>query len=88
VTSTSPNAATKAPRGAAVTLQAAADAFLSSPRCENANTRRAYAGVIDKIASQLGASRPLADISNDDIAAVLNREWSSDSNGADLHAKR
>ena len=31
-------------RGAGVTLQAAADAFLSSPRCENANTRRAYAG--------------------------------------------
>jgi integrase len=77
VTSTSPNATTKAPRGAAVTLQAAADAFLSSPRCENANTRRAYAGVIDKIASQLGASRPLADISNDDIGAVLNREWAS-----------
>ena len=77
MTTTSPNATAKAPRGAAVTLQAAADAFLSSPRCENANTRRAYAGVIDKIASQLGASRPLADISNDDIGAVLNREWAS-----------
>src|ERR1035437_9865717 len=68
---------TKAPRRAAVTLQAAADAFLSSPRCENANTRRAYAGVIDKITSQLGASRPLADISDDDIATVLNHEWAS-----------
>src|ERR1035437_8567968 len=68
---------TKAPRRAAVTLQAAADAFLSSPRCENANTSRAYAGVIDKITSQLGASRPLADISDDDIATVLNHEWAS-----------
>src|ERR1035437_6949070 len=68
---------TKAPRRAAVTLQAAADAFLSSPRCENANTRRAYAGVIDKITRQLGASRPLAHISDDDIATVLNHEWAS-----------
>jgi hypothetical protein len=33
----------------AVTLQTAADAFLSSPRCANPNTRRAYAGVIDNL---------------------------------------
>ncbi|MGO9793659.1 MAG: tyrosine-type recombinase/integrase [Solirubrobacteraceae bacterium] len=77
MTSTSPNATTKAPREAAVTLRAAADAFLSSPRCENANTRRAYTGVIDKITSQLGASRLLDDISNDEIAAVLEGEWAS-----------
>jgi integrase len=68
-------AATKAQRGAAITLQAAADAFLSSPECENANTRRAYAGVIDKVANRLGASRRLADISDDDIGAVLEGEW-------------
>jgi integrase len=67
--------ATNAQRGAAITLQAAADAFLSSPGCENANTRRAYAGVIDKVAIRLGASRPLADISDDEIGAVLQGEW-------------
>ena len=63
------------PRGAGVTLQAAADAFLSSPRCENANTRRAYAGVIDKLAAELGGGRELADISDDEIAAVLKALW-------------
>jgi integrase len=68
-------AATKAQRGAVITLQAAADAFLSSPGCENANTRRAYAGVIDKVAIRLGASRRLAEISDDDIGAVLEGEW-------------
>ena len=64
-------------RGAGVTLQAAADAFLSSPRCENANTRRAYAGVIDKLAAELGAGRELTDISDDEIAAVLNALWAT-----------
>jgi len=63
------------PSGAGVTLQAAADAFLSSPRCENANTRRAYAGVIDKLAAELGGGRELADISDDEIAAVLKALW-------------
>ena len=63
------------PRGAGVTLQAAADAFLFSPRCENANTRRAYAGVIDKLAAELGGGRELADISDDEIAAVLKALW-------------
>jgi hypothetical protein len=76
-------AATKAQRGAAITLQAAADAFLSSPGCENANTRRAYAGVIDKVANRLGASRRLADISDDDIGAVLEGAPSRDAFAAD-----
>jgi integrase len=57
------------------------------PRPENANTRRAYAGVIDKIASELGANRPLADISDDDIAAVLNREW-ADAHGSTWNRNR
>jgi hypothetical protein len=62
-------AAAKPPasQGAGVTLQAAADAFLSSPRCENANTRRAYAGVIDRIAVQLGSFRLLADVADSDL---------------------
>jgi integrase len=62
---------------AGVTLQAAADAFLSSPRCENANTRRAYAGVIDKIAVQLGSARQLADVADSEVAAVLEGLWST-----------
>jgi hypothetical protein len=72
-------AAAKQPasQGAGVALQAAADAFLSSPRCENANTRRAYAGVIDRIAVQLGSTRDLADVADSEIAAVLEGLWSA-----------
>lgn len=64
-------------RGAGVTLQAAADAFLASPRCANANTRRAYAGVIDKLAAELGGARELADTSDEEIAAALNALWAT-----------
>ncbi len=60
-----------------VTLQAAADAFLSSPRCENANTRRAYASVIDKIIGELGSARGLADVSDSEIPQVLERLWAT-----------
>jgi integrase len=63
--------------GAGVTLQGAVDAFLSSPRCENQNTRRAYAGVIDKLAVQLGSGRELADVADDEIAAVLEALWAA-----------
>jgi hypothetical protein len=31
------------------TVQAAADAFLSSPRYANPNTRRSYTGVLDRL---------------------------------------
>ena len=41
-------------RGGAVTLAEAADAFLSSPRAASPNTRRAYAGVLDRLAAELG----------------------------------
>ncbi|MDP1847889.1 MAG: site-specific integrase [Solirubrobacteraceae bacterium] len=64
-------------RGAGVTLLGAADAFLSSPRCENTNTSRAYAGVIDKLAAELGAGRELADIADDEIAAALEALWAT-----------
>ena len=64
-------------RRSGVTLQAAADAFLSSPRCENANTRRAYAGVIDKIIGELGSARHLADISDSEIPTILERLWAT-----------
>ena len=67
-------AAAKQPasQGAGVTLQAAADAFLSSPRCENANTRRAYAGVIDRMAVQLGSEKAVAEQARHE-AEVANR---------------
>ena len=45
------------------TVQAAADAFLSSPRYANPNTRRGYTGVLDRLLARLGASRPLAEVS-------------------------
>ena len=45
------------------TIQAAADAFLSSPRYANPNTRRSYTGVLDRLLAGLGASRPLAEVS-------------------------
>jgi hypothetical protein len=45
------------------TVQAAADAFLSSPRYANPNTRRGYTGVLDRLLAGLGASRPLAEVS-------------------------
>ncbi len=41
-------------RASAVTVAEAADAFLSSPRAASPNTLRAYAGVIDRLAAELG----------------------------------
>ena len=38
------------------TVQAAADAFLSSPRYANPNTRRGYTGVLDRLLARLGAA--------------------------------
>ena len=62
-------------RGGAVTLAEAADAFLSSPRTASPNTRRAYAGVIDRLAAELGPDRPLAAAPGDEIAAALRCLW-------------
>jgi len=45
------------------TVQAAADAFLSSLRYANLNTRRGCTGVLDRLLAGLGASRPLAEVS-------------------------
>jgi len=36
-------------QGVDVTIAGAADAFLSSPRVASPNTRRAYAGVLDRL---------------------------------------
>jgi integrase len=62
-------------RGGAVTLAAAADAFLSSPRTASANTRRAYTGVIDRLVAELGPGRPLAGVPGEEVAAALHRLW-------------
>ena len=62
-------------RGGAVTLAEAADAFLSSPRAASPNTRRAYAGVLDRLAAELGPARQLAAVPGDEIAAALRRLW-------------
>ena len=63
-------AALAAIRGGAVTLAEAADAFLSSPRAASPNTRRAYAGVLDRLAAELGPGRQLAAVPGDEIAAA------------------
>ena len=57
------------------TLQAAADAFLSSPRYANPNTRRGYTGVLDRLLAGLGASRPLAEVSGEELAGLLEQLW-------------
>jgi hypothetical protein len=55
--------------------QAAADAFLSSPRYANPNTRRGYTGVLDRLLAGLGASRPLAEVSGEELAGLLEQLW-------------
>jgi len=57
------------------TIQAAADAFLSSPRYVNPNTRRGYTGVLDRLLAGLGASRPLAEVSGEELAGLLEQLW-------------
>lgn len=54
--------------GGGIDLAAAADAFCSTARLANPNTHRAYAGTIDRTVALLGANRPLADISDDEVA--------------------
>ncbi len=44
-----------------VLITGAVEAFLASPHCTGSgNTYRAYAGVLARLAGQLGAHRPLA----------------------------
>ncbi len=72
-----PSGAVTAIRSGAVTLAEAADAFLSSPRIASPNTRRAYAGVIDRLAAELGPHRPLAAVPGDEIATALRCLWAT-----------
>jgi integrase len=57
------------------TIRAAADAFLSSPRYANPNTRRGYTGVLDRLLAGLAASRPLAEVSGEELARLLDQLW-------------
>ncbi len=53
------------------TIQAAAGALLSSPRYANSNTRPGYTGVLDRVLAGLGAARPLAEVSGEELAGLL-----------------
>ena len=55
------------------TIRSAVDAFLSSPRLTNSNTRRAYAAVLDRVTSDVGADKVLAEVSSDDLAEVVEQ---------------
>ena len=59
----------------ATTVQAAIDAFLSSTRCVNPNTRRGYAGVLDRLLAELGPDRRLASLAGDELADLLEQLW-------------
>ncbi|MFD8558003.1 tyrosine-type recombinase/integrase [Streptosporangium canum] len=62
-------------RGGHVTLAAAADAFLATPRTANANTHRAYASAVDRVTALLGRDRPLADVADAEIGVALTELW-------------
>ncbi|GAA3467423.1 hypothetical protein [Nonomuraea roseola] len=62
-------------RGGGVSLAAAADAFLATPRIANPNTHRAYASAIDRTIDLLGRDRPLADVTEAEIGAALTELW-------------
>lgn len=62
-------------RGGDVSLAAAADAFLASPRTANPNTHRAYASAIDRVIDRLGRDRPLAEVADAEIGTALAELW-------------
>lgn len=57
------------------TVRTAVDRFLSSARCRNPNTRRAYAGALDRLAERLGAGRRLDEFDAEELAAALDALW-------------
>ncbi len=59
----------------ASSVRAAVDAFLSSPRCANPNTRRAYASALDRVLDELGPDADLAQLSGEQLAEVIERLW-------------
>jgi hypothetical protein len=65
------------------TVQTAADTSLSSPRCANPNTRRGYTGVLNRLLTGLGASRPLAEVSGEELAGLMEQLWAVHSDRQD-----
>jgi integrase len=63
------------PASGSTTVRPAVDRFLASPRCANPNTRRAYAGALDRLAEHLGPDRLLATVDGEELAAALERLW-------------
>ncbi|MFF4618216.1 hypothetical protein [Nonomuraea jabiensis] len=61
--------------GGRVTLAAAADAFLATPRTADPNTHRAYASAIDRIIDRLGRDRSLAEVANAEVGTALAELW-------------
>lgn len=57
------------------TIRVTVDAFLSSSRCANRNTRRTYGDVLDRLAGHLGADRRLADVFDDELVDALHGLW-------------
>ena len=55
------------------TLGAAVDAFLAQPR--PATTARTYTRTLERLAGQLGRDRPLAGITDDELAAAASALW-------------
>lgn len=58
-----------------VSVRVAIDRFLASKRCENPNTRRAYAGALDRLAEHLGPDRRLAGVAGEELTVALERLW-------------
>jgi integrase len=57
------------------TLREAVDTFVSSPRCANPNTRRAYTTVLDRVLVNLGPDRLLTELSTDELAGMFATAW-------------
>ena len=59
------------------TVRAAIDTFLDTPKIKgNANTLRAYTGVLDRVAEVAGPGRKLAGVEEDEIGGALAELWS------------
>lgn len=55
-----------------VTVEAAVDAFLATPRCnQSPNTHRTYANVLNRVAQLVGAQRGLDAVDDDEIEAAV-----------------
>ncbi|GAA3791816.1 hypothetical protein GCM10023083_29170 [Streptomyces phyllanthi] len=65
--------AVQLPVGKALTVRAAADAFLDSLR--NPNTARSYSTGVGKTAEQIGEARPLGSVADDEIGEALELLW-------------